>query len=85
LRLSTVGIGIDVGGSVGVVGVTVSVGRGVNVKAGIGVNVSVEGTRVDVFTATVDGEAVGLPLPELQARVIAIRRMRKYMFLIFIF
>jgi len=63
----------------------VSVGSGVkgcegavvSVRVGIGVKVSVGGMPVDVSAATGEGEVVGSPLLKLQARVIAIKRMRK--------
>jgi hypothetical protein len=86
LRLSTVGMGTDVGASVGVLGAAVSVDRGVkvNVKVGTGVKVSEERTLVDVFVGTGEEDAVGLPLLRLHARVVVIRRMSKYRFLIFI-
>ena len=63
----------------------VSVGRGVKVcnavaeavRVGIGVKVSEAGMPVDVSVTTGEGEAVGSPLFKLQARVVAIKRMRK--------
>ena len=65
----------------------VSVGGGVDVtvRVGRGVHSSVEGRLVDVFAGTDDGEAVGLPVVELQALSIRITKMNAYMFLTFIF
>jgi hypothetical protein len=81
LRLSRVGIGIDVGASVGALGVevAVSVGRGVkvNVKVGTCVKVSEAGIPVDVSAAIGEEEAVGLLLLGLQARGVVRKRMRK--------
>jgi hypothetical protein len=68
------------------VDVVVSTGRGVKVrvKAGIGVRVSDGEMLVDVFTTMGEEDAVGLSLLRLHARVVVIKRMRKYEFLIFI-
>ena len=79
------GIGTNVGVSVGRLCVGVSVGRGVNVceavteavKVGTDVKVSDAGIPVDVSATSRVGETVGLPLLKLQARVVVINRMRK--------
>ena len=71
--------------SVGALCVAVSVGRGVkvcegavvSVSVGMGVKVSVGGMPVDVSVTIGEGETDGSPLLKLQARVIAIKRMRK--------
>jgi hypothetical protein len=65
------------------VAVRVSVGVGVNVRVGGGVNVSVAERLVDIAIGL--GEAVGLPLVELQALVIRITKMSTYELLAFIF
>ena len=78
-------MGTNVGVSVGGLCVSVSVGGGVNVcdavaeavSVGMGVKVSEAGMPVDVFAVTGEGDVVGLPLLKLQARVVAIREMRK--------
>ena len=78
-------MGTNVGVSMGGLCVDVSVGRGVNVCDAVaeavsverGVKVSEAGTPVDVFATTGVGDAVGFPLLKLQARVVAIREMRK--------
>jgi hypothetical protein len=81
-------MGTEVSVSVGALGVdvVVSIGRGVKVKvkAGIDVKVSDRGTLVDVSTTMGEEEAVGLSLLRLHARVVVIKRMSKYKFLIFI-
>jgi hypothetical protein len=66
------------------VDVTVSVGVGASVRVGERVNTSVAGTMVDVFAATGEDEAVGLPFVELQALVIRITKMSTYELLAFI-
>ena len=71
--------------SVGVLGCAVSVGRGeVEVRIGVGVTVSVGEILVDVFSATGEGETVGLPLLNVHAKVVVRKRISKYVFLIFI-
>ena len=79
------GMGIEVGTSVGVLDAGVSVGGGVNVEAkdGLGVKVSVSGILVDVFSAPLEGETVGNSLLRLHAQVVAIKRRSKYRFFIF--
>ena len=77
-RRSTTGTGVDV---------IVSVGTGVDVTVRVGrdVNGSVEGRPVEVSAGMDEGEAVGLPVVELQALSIRITKMSAYMFLTFIF
>ena len=54
------------------------------VRVGAGVTVSEEGMLVDIFSATVEGETVGLALLKVHAKVVVIKRIRKYGYLIFI-
>ena len=78
-------MGTNVGVSVGGLCVDVSVGRGVKVwdavaeeaRVGMDVKVSEAGIPVDVLAITGEGDAVGLPLLKLQARVVAIIGMMK--------
>ena len=80
------GMGIDVGTSVGVLGSAVFVVRGVNVEGsvGSGVKVSEGEIIVEVFSAGMEGETVGLSLPGVHAKVVVIKIISKYRFLIFI-
>ena len=79
-------MGIEVGISAGVLGGMVSVGRGGNVegRVGPGAKVSVGGILVDVFSETLEGEAVGSSLRRLHAKVVVITILSKYRLLNFI-
>ena len=80
------GIGIEVGAPVGVLGGTVSVGMGVSVEVKVAMceRVSEARTPVAVLSTTADGAAVGLGLLRVQAKIVAMKRVSKQKFLIFI-
>ena len=83
-KLSTTGIGVEVGVSVGAgVNVNVKVGIGVNVSVGgMAVKVSVAGMFVAVETTSSEGEAGACPpvLLVAQADMVNVRRIRMMSF-----
>ena len=80
------GIGIEVEASIGGLGGAVSVGMGVKVevKGAMCVRVSEGVTPVAVLSPTEDGDALGLGLFRVHAKVVVRKRKSKYGFLIFI-